>query len=161
MKPIPGVYGYYADEHGCIWSDKRGTLTRRSATKKGGTYLGVSLSSSGVVTTHYVHELVALAFHGERPAGWQVMHLDDDPLNNRADNLRYGTPQENYAQIWTTGRGRRGERQPMSKLTAEIVVEIRLAAATGESHGAIAARVGCSSVNVWKIVHRKKWAHVP
>ena len=152
---------YYVDTEGIVWSTKRGRFARRSASSKGGTYLGVNLSASGVVTTHYVHELVALAFHGARPPGQEVMHLDDNPLNNRPDNLRYGTPQENTDQIWTTGRGRRGISNPAAKLTTGAVVEMRLAHLAGETMRSIAARFGCSNVNVWKIIKRKKWAHVP
>lgn len=36
-----------------------------------------------------VHFLVARAFHGARPHGFQIDHDDDDQLNNRSDNLKY------------------------------------------------------------------------
>ena len=162
LKPIPGTGSYYADTDGGIWSTKQGPPRRLKASKKGAFgYLGLHLCYGGKVHTHYVHELIALTFHGVRPPGMQVMHLDDNPRNNAVGNLAYGTPQENTTQIWTKGRGRRGEKQPAAKLTVELVVEIRRAATTGETHRSIADRVGCSSVNVWKIVHRKKWSHVP
>jgi hypothetical protein len=38
---------------------------------------------------------VAEAFHGPRPVGLEVRHLDGDSLNNAASNLRYGTRTEN------------------------------------------------------------------
>lgn len=39
-----------------------------------------------------VHILVAEAFLGPRPGGMEeCRHLDGDKLNNRADNLRWGT----------------------------------------------------------------------
>ena len=45
----------------------------------------------------YVHRLVAFAFIGPPPNAhaWQVHHLDGDPSNNRLDNLRYVTHQQN------------------------------------------------------------------
>ncbi|MET3527254.1 NUMOD4 domain-containing protein [Phenylobacterium koreense] len=42
-----------------------------------------------------VHELVAAAFLGPRPAGKQVLHSDDDGHHNYLDNLRYGAASEN------------------------------------------------------------------
>lgn len=42
-----------------------------------------------------VHSLVAAAFHGPRPEGLEIRHLDGDPTNNRVENLRYGTTSEN------------------------------------------------------------------
>lgn len=44
----------------------------------------------------YVHVLVCLAWHGEPPfEGAMVLHLDDDPTNNHAANLRWGSASEN------------------------------------------------------------------
>lgn len=42
-----------------------------------------------------VHVLVALAFHGPRPEGMEVRHLDGTRTNNRPENLAWGTHSEN------------------------------------------------------------------
>lgn len=43
-----------------------------------------------------VHQLIAEAFLGPKPfEGAVVMHLDDNPLNNRVENLRWATQQDN------------------------------------------------------------------
>ena len=43
-----------------------------------------------------VHQLVCEAFHGPKPFDSAVViHLDENALNNRADNLRWGTQKEN------------------------------------------------------------------
>ena len=43
-----------------------------------------------------VHQLVCEAFHGPKPFPEAVViHLDEDALNNRADNLKWGTQKEN------------------------------------------------------------------
>lgn len=42
-----------------------------------------------------LHGVVAEAFHGPRPDGMQIRHLDGDKTNNRASNLTYGTASEN------------------------------------------------------------------
>lgn len=47
--------------------------------------------------TRLVHQVVAEAFHGPRPAGLETRHLDGDLLNNRSENLAYGTHGDNVA----------------------------------------------------------------
>ena len=44
---------------------------------------------------HYVHTLMASAFHGPRPEGHIVRHLDDVPTNNVVTNIAYGTRHQN------------------------------------------------------------------
>jgi hypothetical protein len=51
-----------------------------------------------------VHQLVAEAFHGSRPDGLVIRHLDGDKMNNRATNLRYGTSSENAQDRLEHGR---------------------------------------------------------
>ena len=65
-----------------------------------GKYLSVKLSHAGITKTAYTHELVLLAFEGERPAmseRCEIRHLDGDKLNNKLSNLKYGTITENVA----------------------------------------------------------------
>lgn len=62
---------------------------------KGYQHLNLS-ASQGKKKNFYVHLLVCEAFQGPRPSPvHEVRHLDGDPLNNRADNLAWGTKQEN------------------------------------------------------------------
>lgn len=42
-----------------------------------------------------IHTLVALAFHGDRPAGAEIDHINCDPFDSSADNLRYVTGEVN------------------------------------------------------------------
>jgi hypothetical protein len=55
----------------------------------------VRLCKDGRAKKHYVSELVAEAFIGPRPAGCEVGYKDNDPRNNRADNLEYATGEQN------------------------------------------------------------------
>lgn len=54
-------------------------------------YLQVGLSRNGLVKTKLIHQLVAAAFIGERPEGYEINHKDTDKKNNRVDNLEYVT----------------------------------------------------------------------
>lgn len=43
-----------------------------------------------------VHQLICAAFHGPRPFdNAVVLHIDENALNNSADNLKWGTQKEN------------------------------------------------------------------
>jgi hypothetical protein len=58
-------------------------------------YPRLSIVHQGKAKQFFVHYLVALAFLGERPVGYQVNHIDGDKSNNRPGNLEYVTNQEN------------------------------------------------------------------
>lgn len=51
-----------------------------------------------------VHVLVAAAFVGPCPDGQEVRHKDDNRANPRADNLEYGTRQDNVNDMMARGR---------------------------------------------------------
>ena len=75
-----------------------------------------------------VHHLVLLAFVGPRPfPKAQCRHLDDNPENNRRDNLAWGTQQENMEDLKRNGRfpDRKGEKNSQAKLTRDQVETIR------------------------------------
>lgn len=86
-----------------------GRVLKPSPNKRRNNYLQVGLSN---VTrrTAKVHVLVAAAFHGERPDGMEIRHLDGDPANNAASNLRYGTKSENMLDAVRHGTHRHASR---------------------------------------------------
>ena len=62
--------------------------------------------------------LVCEAFHGAKPfASAVVMHIDDDPKNNRASNLRWGTQKENLntQKFIEYCKLRKAENSPVAK----------------------------------------------
>lgn len=54
-------------------------------------YLVVTLSKLGVLSTFFVHVLVANAFLGPCPKGKEVNHKDLNKTNNKQSNLEYLT----------------------------------------------------------------------
>ena len=65
-----------------------------------------------------VHQLVCEAFHGPKPfPNAVVIHLDEDALNNRAENLKWGTQKENLnmPKFKEYLRNRTGENSPATK----------------------------------------------
>jgi len=54
---------------------------------------------------HYVHNVIALCFLGEKPQGYQTDHINSIRADNRLENLQYITQQQN-AQNRKTMNGR-------------------------------------------------------
>ncbi|WP_423489008.1 HNH endonuclease signature motif containing protein [Mycobacteroides sp. PCS013] len=50
-----------------------------------------------------VHHAVLAAFVGPRPEGMLVLHSNDDPSDNRLENLRYGTISDNQMDSVANG----------------------------------------------------------
>lgn len=84
-----------------------------------------------------VHQLVAKTFIGECPKGYEVLHNNGDPTNNRVENLRYGTRTENILDVYKIGKAWR-------KLTIEDVQQIRFGLATGIKGSELAAMYSVS-----------------
>ena len=105
-------------------------------------YLKVSLSGGGKVTVRRMHVLVMEAFAGPRPDGMDVLHGPGGKLDNRLENLSYGTRAENMADTHRDGTAPLGERHPNARLTADIVRRCRARHVAGEEPGVLAAEFG-------------------
>lgn len=103
---IPGHPGYWVSSEGRVRSP-RGVLKPTKSNRAG--HLAVDLPSARGVR---VHRLVALAFIPNPDALPMVLHAEDDPTDNRAVSLRWGTAAENVADAYANGRLRRGPRSP-------------------------------------------------
>ncbi|MCS3844805.1 NUMOD4 motif-containing HNH endonuclease [Microbacterium sp. AK031] len=99
---IPGYPGYWVSSEGRVRS-RRGVL--KPHPNSGSGRLEVQLSRRGERRTQRtVHQLVAGAFIGPRPAGQLTRHKNDVHSDNRATNLEYGTYADNYADAKRNGR---------------------------------------------------------
>jgi len=111
----------------------------------------------------FVHSLVAAAFLGPRPAGYQVNHVDGHKSNNAVDNLEYVTPRENIRHAERLGLRpkRRGEEHHAARLTTADVIEIRrIAREARVNQRTIAARFGITESHAHRIIRRRAWRHV-
>src|SRR4051794_5295369 len=104
--PIPGHEGRYdVSDQGRVRSRLRGgglpvpRLLRVTVNASG--YPQVSLFPD---PSSRVHQHVAAAFLGPRPAGLDVRHLDGNKTNNAVSNLAYGTRSENILDDVLAGR---------------------------------------------------------
>lgn len=95
--PVPGREGYLVSDEG-----RAAKIMERKPGPNGYIQMGVP-RPDGKRHRDYLHQWVLWAFQGPRPPGMLARHLDDDPLNNRADNLLWGTRSENQHDIRTNG----------------------------------------------------------
>ena len=135
--PVVGFEGLYeVSDLGRVKSVERRVLDKRGHTK----YVRERILAAAPDTHGYprlllwranrkygfqVYILVARAFLGPCPVGQQACHWDGKPTNSRLENLRYDTPKGNKADDIRNGTRLFGERNPLAKLTAEDVREIR------------------------------------
>ena len=88
----------------------RKELARQMKTGKDGNYRHVTASLSGKQKHFYVHKLVAEAFVPNPHNLPMVTHLDGDPSNNAAVNLRWCTAKERGRRAARAGVGSPGEK---------------------------------------------------
>lgn len=110
-----------------------------------------------------VHVLVAAAFIGPRPEGYDVNHRNADRADNRAGNLEYVTRSENNLHAMKLGRmsipGLKGEQHPHAKLTADSVRYIRAMKGV-KTNRELAAEFGVSQAVIWRAQAGETWKSV-
>lgn len=170
-KDIPSYEGYYqVSNNGRLRSLdrlihdaggrtrlRRGVIFNPKPDRRG--RIRVALSRGGRQKYKFVHCLVMLAFVGSRPDGCDIHHKNDNPSDNRLENLVYLTHKE-HAQTRNYDKPK-GERHPMSKLTREQVEAIRERYNEGMlTQRGVALEFGISQPTVSNIVTGYTWENV-
>jgi hypothetical protein len=126
-------------------------------------YPKVDLAMNGKKRPFTVHRLVMAAFVGVRPAGFQINHKNGIKTDNRLENLEYCSTAANRQHAYDTGLQpkRKGEKHPLAKLTAELVMEIRRRRSNGERPKDLAREMGIHQSNICHIVSGRIWGHLP
>lgn len=119
-------------------------------------YLTVRIAGN----TRRVHKLVAEAFLGPRPVGYQVAHLDGNPANNGVENLTYCTAAENIGHKVGHGTMANGSRNGNSRLKESQVLEIKQRLASGELCSTIALDYGVAEGTIDHIRQGRTWKHL-
>lgn len=179
-KRIPSLDGYEASDTGEIRSmDRvqefigyRGATCRRV---KLGRVLKLNNHSAGYLcctvttlegkqTKKTVHSLVMEAFHGPRPKGMWINHLNGNKKDNRLENLEYCTASDNQRHAVAMGLApkpplRRGTANSHKcRLDEDKVRAIRSAYAGGAGVARLARYFGVGDTTIRHIVNRTSWA---
>lgn len=127
-----------------------GRAMTKMLTKEG--YFRVRLSRDHKPETRFIHHLVALAFIGDRPLGYDLHHIDSNRLNNKPENLQYLSRAEHIG----------GELNPYTTLGKSDVVEIRrLYVESDLTYQQIADRYSMKRGAIQSILNGNSWKHVP
>ena len=184
---IPFAPGYLVSTEGRI-QNSRGWILRPFM---GRGYLVQTFSIGGVNIKKSVHTIVCAVFNGPQPEGKpHCAHGDGDRMNNRPENLRWATAQENAADglrlgkykyggdHWThkapekIRRGdahharknpdkvKRGGTHYSAQLSDGQVRQIRNAVSEGVTSKAIAQEIGVALHVVADVRRRRTYAHV-
>lgn len=108
---------------------------------------------------------LALATGRQEPSLFVLHSCDNPPCVNPA-HLRYGTHEENMADMISRDRGApysllmRGEGNVHAKLTGDEVLAIRLELAAGSTSKSLARRYGVSAPTISDIKRRTTWVHL-
>ncbi len=112
---------------------------------------------------HYktVHSLVAAAFIGPRPKGYEVNHKNGVTTDNRIENLEYVTMAQNHAHASDTFLLPHGERNHASKLTDDKAIQIRhLHKDEAISLYRLAKMFGVTAPAIRQLILGNTWRHV-
>ncbi len=167
-RPVPGASRYWITDHGRVFSVVAALREMKpTPDRKGYSQADLRRDDARARTRPtrwrpYVHELVALAFIGPRPAApgvaYEIDHLDGDKRNNRADNLQYVTRAENRRRAVAAGR------VPSVKLSAVDVWIYRCASHADREADVVDRMVhelGLTARAARKALAGRAWAAVP
>lgn len=152
---------HYADDEGHVWAEEDGVVKPLKEHVLSNGYLAVFVQVGEKETVRSVHVLVAEAFHGPRPPGQVVRHVEGDKLVNKPSALSYGTRKANAADARRHGTARYGENHPNAKLTAEDVTGVKFALRMNVPRKDIAAKLGVSVHAIHDIAQGRRWAAGP
>lgn len=129
-RDIPQFEGYQASNLGRIRSKNLLTNNRWGSYIREGKILTEYLHKSGYicVSIGYVHRLVAYAFLNHTPHGMKLVidHKDNNPFNNRLDNLQLISNRENCSKDRNGGTSKYvgvSWRKDTKKWTSRIIID--------------------------------------
>lgn len=150
--PVPGFEFYYATRCGQVWSLLPGRRARRIEGYQGKDerdQVRTSISkATGRPRSVMLKTLIAAAFLEPAPEGMgYLLHRDGDRANIAAANLYWASSSE--------------ATSPKSNLTVDLVEQMRIRRAEGETIPALAEAYGVTVLTVGHIVRGRRWKHAP
>jgi len=109
----------------------------------------------------HAHRVAYELAYGSIPEGMCVLHHCDNPGCCNPEHLYLGTKADNVADMLIRGRGRNSGRNAHSKLTNELIPEVRRRYAEGGmTQRELAAEYNVDQSQISRIVNNHTWAHI-
>ena len=154
-RDIPGYEGLYQiSDIGSVRNVKRNRLLAKNITRG---HFQVRLCNHDGHRWFQVHRLVLMAFIGECPADMECAHNNGIGTDNRLENLRWDTRKGNHADKHRHGTALIGERNHLSKLTGQDVLDIKTMHSAGVTGRNIAKAFGVTPANISQILLGRTW----
>jgi hypothetical protein len=154
-RPIPGHADYYATADGEIVSTVHGQpRIRRKVMCRGRYFVGIRRVRCVVGT------LVCSAFHGAKPSPAHVAIHRNDLLDDRPENLYWGTVSDTIAHNVARGQQAHGERHGRHKLTDDEVRQIKTRLLQGARDVELAAMFRVTRGCIGFIAAGLTWKHI-
>lgn len=153
---IPSAPGYFAGSDGSIIG-RFGRPLKQPPTGKGYLCFRGPAETPGKFKTMSSHVAICEAWHGLRPVGLEVAHLNGNPADNRPVNLKWSTPRENSSHKRAHGTHLLGEQVHNAVLTEDAVRRIRTC---GLPDRALAREYGVSATCIERARTGYTWKHV-
>lgn len=116
---------HWATPDGNIFSTTAGRYLKPGIGTNGRTMVSIRGHRDAAPRTYYVHILVCSAFHGPRPVGKVVSHLDGRVCNNHKENLAWETQKKNLSRRLGHGTDDKGFSNTRSCVNPEEVDWVR------------------------------------
>ena len=163
IKDIPVFPDYKVDSTGLVYSRRRerakGGKLKQHTGNHG--YKTVALFKNKKQYTQLVHRLVLETFVGPCPDGMEACHNNGIRTDNRVTNLRWDTRSNNHKDKVVHGTSHRGESNPASKYTKELVEEICGLYDSGHSTiNELTTEYNIPYGTVYYLVKRLRWSHL-
>lgn len=138
---------------------RRGRLHNFHVNYRG--YARVELSKNGIQKIFSVHRLVAESFV-ENPSNLPIVcHRDDNPLNNSASNLFWGTQKDNMIDKCKKQRQAKGAASGNVSLDEDAVREIRRIYDRKTANTVFFAnKYGVTPACISLIINNRTWKHI-
>ncbi len=153
---IVGFDNYQVSNYGKIKNKKSGRILSENPTEKG--YMKVNLRKDGKSNTVRVHKLVCEHFNANPGSKPQIDHRDEDKSNNRADNLRWCTDQENKNFYYEKDPSRKSQSHEIGYRITDTMKPVCVNGidyeSAGKAAGMIAFETGKNRATISKEIRR-------
>jgi hypothetical protein len=116
-------------------------------------YEVVSFSFNNKTKTFTKHRLLLHAFVSPCPEKCEALHINGNKLDNRLENLRWGTRKENVADAIKHGTATIGIKNGRAKLTPKAIKTIRQSGLINDSIDKLSSQFQVSVITIRRVLN--------